>query len=101
MVNTLAGQTSTGGSVSLTVTVNVQVLVLPAASMAVQVTGVVPVPKLEPVGGLQLTVTPGQFARATGREPTTSVHCPGAVSGTTWAGHTSTRGSGSLTVEVH
>ena len=66
LVTTLAGQTSTGGSVSLTVTVKVQVLVLPAASMAVQVTGVVPVPKLEPVGGLQLTVTPGQLSLAAG-----------------------------------
>ena len=62
----LAGQTTTGGSVSLTVTVKLQVLVLPAASVAVQVTGVVPVPKLEPVGGLQLTVTPGQLSLAAG-----------------------------------
>jgi len=50
----------------LTVTVKLQVLVLPAASVAVQVTGVVPVPKLEPVGGLQLNVTPGQLSLATG-----------------------------------
>jgi len=62
----LAGQTIIGGSVSLTVTVKLQVLVLPAASVAVQVTGVVPVPKLEPVGGLQLTVTPGQLSLAAG-----------------------------------
>jgi len=62
----LAGQTITGGSVSLTVTVKLQVLVLPAASVAVQVTGVVPVPKLEPVGGLQLAVTPGQLSLTAG-----------------------------------
>ena len=44
----MAGQTATGGSVSLTVTVKLHVFVLPAASVAVQATGVVPVPKLEP-----------------------------------------------------
>jgi len=66
LVDTLAGQTTTGDSVSLTVTVKEQLLVLPAASVAVQFTGVVPVPKLEPDGGLQLTVTPGQLSLATG-----------------------------------
>ena len=66
MVTTLAGQIRTGDSVSLTVTLNVQLLVLPAASVAVQVTGVVPVPKLEPVSGLQLTVTPGQLSLTAG-----------------------------------
>jgi len=66
LVTTLAGQTTTGGSVSLTVTVKVQLLVLPAASVAVQVTGVAPVPKLDPVGGLQVTVTPGQLSLAVG-----------------------------------
>ena len=66
MVTTLAGQSRTGGSVSLTLTVKVQLLVLPAASVAVQVTGVMPVPKLEPAGGLQLTVTPGQLSVAAG-----------------------------------
>ena len=50
----------------MTVTVNEQLLLLPAASVAVQFTGVVPVPKLEPVGGLQLTVTPGQLSLARG-----------------------------------
>ena len=62
----MAGQTITGGSVSLTVTVKVQLLVLPAASVAVQVTGVVPGPKVEPVAGLQATVTPEQLSLATG-----------------------------------
>ena len=62
----MAGQTTTGGSVSLTITVKLQLLVLPAASVAVQVTGVVPVLKLEPVGGVQVTVTPGQLSVAPG-----------------------------------
>jgi len=52
--------------VSFTVTVNEQLLVLPAASVAVQVTDVAPVPKLEPLAGTQLTVTPGQLSLADG-----------------------------------
>src|SRR5437867_11240820 len=90
LVTTLAGQTRAGGSVSLTVTVKVQVLVLPAASVAVQVTGVVPVPKLEPVGGLQLAVTPGQLSPARRSSQLTCVHWPGAVLVTTLAGQTRT-----------
>jgi len=66
LATTLAGQTTIGGSASLTVTVKLQLLVLPAASVAVQVTGVVPVVKLVPVGGLQVTVTPGQLSLAVG-----------------------------------
>ena len=66
MVTTFAGQTNTGGSISLTVTAKLQVFVLPARSAAVQVTEVVPVPKLDPEGGLQLTVTPGQLSVAAG-----------------------------------
>jgi len=46
----LAGQLMTGFSVSLTVTVNEQLDVLPAASVAVLVTVVVPFGKAEPEG---------------------------------------------------
>src|SRR5215813_14098559 len=81
----LAGQTSTGGSVSLTVTVKVQVLALPATSVAVQVTGVVTVPKLESVGGLQATIWELS---------------PGAALLTMLPGQTSTGGSVSLTVTL-
>ncbi|MEK6322233.1 MAG: hypothetical protein AABN33_11170 [Acidobacteriota bacterium] len=56
----LADSVVSGGQVSVqsavtTVTVKVHVLVLLEASVAVQVTVVVPVGKLEPDGGLQLT----------------------------------------------
>src|SRR5947208_6182451 len=51
----LAGQVMDGFSVSLTVTSNWQVLLLPAASLAVQVTWVVPFGNAEPVAGLQAT----------------------------------------------
>src|SRR5438876_251645 len=58
-VTTLAGQPPmTGFSVSFTVTVNVQAFVLPAPSVAVQVTVVVPLMKVEPLAGLQATVAP-------------------------------------------
>ena len=89
-----------GGSVSLTVTVKVQLLLLPAESVAVHVTGVVPVPKVEPVGGLQVTVTPAQLSVAAGAYPTTCVHRPGALLVAILAGQTTTGGSVSLTVTV-
>lgn len=59
-------QTIVGGRLSTTVTVNVQgALVFPAASVAVQVTVVVPFGKNEPDGGLQVTVRPsGQLSVA-------------------------------------
>ena len=59
-----AGQVMTGFSVSLTVTVNEQLSVLPDASVAVQVTGVLPTGKVEPDGDEQLVVTPGQLSFA-------------------------------------
>ena len=46
-----------GGSVSVTVTEKEQVALLPVGSVAVQVTVLVPVGKLEPLGGMQTTVT--------------------------------------------
>src|SRR4029434_4771408 len=47
-----------------TVTVKLQVAVLLDASVAVQVTVVVPTGKQDPDGGLQTTVTPGQLSVA-------------------------------------
>jgi hypothetical protein len=49
-----------------TVTLKVQVLVFPAASVAVQVTVLVPTGKVVPEGGLQTAVTPGQLSVAVG-----------------------------------
>ena len=63
----LAGQVIDGFSVSLTVTSNWQVLLLPAPSVAVQVTCVVPFGKAAPVSGLQTTATlPSQLSAALG-----------------------------------
>ena len=60
----LVEQVIAGASLSTTVTVNVQKLVLPAASVAMAVTIVVPLEKVEPLGGAKLTVTPGQLSEA-------------------------------------
>ena len=62
-----AGQVITGGSVSFTVTVNEQgALVLPAASVAVHVTVVVPTGKKLPDAGEHTAVTPGQLSLIVG-----------------------------------
>lgn len=50
-----AGQMIAGGCVSFTVTVKLQLAVLPAASLAVHVTVVVPFGNVEPDGGSQTT----------------------------------------------
>ena len=59
-----AGQLILGFSVSFTVTEKVQVEVLPDASVAVEVTVVVPFGKVEPEGGSLTTVTPGLLSVA-------------------------------------
>jgi hypothetical protein len=51
---------------SLTVTVKLQDAVLFEASVAVQVTVVTPLGKLEPLLGEQVTVAPGQLSEAVG-----------------------------------
>ena len=48
------------------VTVNEQVAVLAAASVAVQVTVVVPGVNVDPEGGLHIAVTPGQLSVVVG-----------------------------------
>ena len=66
LVLMLPGQVKVGSSVSLTLTVNAHVLVLPLASVAVQVTVVTPLLKLLPLDGRQATVAPGQLSLAVG-----------------------------------
>ena len=59
---------------------NVQLVVLPDVSVAVQVTVLVPFWNVEPDGGLQLDMTPGQLSVTVGVEKlTTAAHWPGAV----------------------
>ena len=58
------GQMMAGFSVSFTVTVKLRLLLLPAVSIAVQVTVVTPLLKVVPEGGLHVAVTPGQLSLA-------------------------------------
>jgi len=95
-----AGHVTIGGSLSLTVTVKLQAAVLPLASVAVQVTGVTPLPKIDPLAGTQPNPTPGQLSLITGVNPTTCVQAPGAVLVTMLAGHVIAGGCASLTVTV-
>jgi hypothetical protein len=66
LVTILAGQVTTGAIVSLTATVKLQLAVLPDASVAMQVTVLVPLANVLPFVGLQLTVTPEQLSVAVG-----------------------------------
>ena len=63
---TLAGVLSSCRQPLNTVTVKVQEAVFPDASVAVQVTVVVPTGRIEPLGGLQTEVTPGQLSDTVG-----------------------------------
>src|SRR5437764_13429218 len=89
-----------GFSVSFAVTVKVQVLVLPEASVAVQVTVVVPLAKLEPEAGEQLVVTPGQLSLAVGLKVTVCAQVPGAGLVKIFAGQVIVGFSVSFTVTV-
>jgi hypothetical protein len=63
-----------GGSMSRTVTANKQEDVLPAASVAVQLTVVVPKGKAVPLAGWQDTATLGQLSEAATSKLTVAVH---------------------------
>jgi hypothetical protein len=62
----LGGQVIVGGVVSLTVTLKLQFAVLPDPSLALQLTAVIPFGKVEPDGGLQEAVAPGQLSPTVG-----------------------------------
>jgi hypothetical protein len=67
LIVTLAGQVIEGFCVSVTVTVKVQVPVLGTVSVAVQVTVVTPLAKVEPEAGTHVTVrAPSQLSVAVG-----------------------------------
>src|SRR5438445_695086 len=96
-----AGQVIIGGSVSLTVTVNVHLAVLPAASVAVQITGVAPFANNLPLGGLHATVAPGQLSVTVGAKATVAPHTPGSVPVVISAGQVIAGFSVSLTVTLN
>jgi hypothetical protein len=57
-----AGQVIVGTSVSRIVTVKLQFVELPAVSVTVQLTVFVPVGKVAPLVGVQVSVRPGQLS---------------------------------------
>ena len=69
-----AGQVMLGFSVSLTVTVKLQLVLLLDESVAVQVTVLVPFAKLDPLIGVQATLTPAQLSVAVAANVTTALH---------------------------
>ncbi len=97
----LAGQVIDGFSLSLTVIVKVQLSLLPAASVAVLVTVVVPFGNVEPDAGLETTVTPGQLSVAVTLKLTTAEHFPRSFACVTFAGQVITGFSVSATVTVN
>ena len=84
----------------MTVTVKVQVAVFPDASVAVDVTVVVPFGNANPEAGLLTTVTLEQRSDALTVKFTTAVHCPGSASRVMFAGHVIDGGVASTTVTV-
>ena len=95
------GQETVGFSVSLTVTVKLQPCVLPDASVAVQLTVVVPFEKAVPEAGLHKVVTPGQLSVAVGEKLTTASHLLGSVDWVMLDGQVIAGFSVSLTVTVN
>jgi hypothetical protein len=97
LVTRLGGQSIAGGSLSLTVTLKVQVLVLPLASVAVQVTSVAPLGKDQPLAGAQTKPAPGQLSLTNGANATACSQVPGAVLVTMSVGQVMTGSSVSFT----
>ena len=90
-----------GGSLSITVIVNVQVAVLPLASVAVEVTVVVPLGKKLPEAGTEVITVPGQLSVAVGEKVTLAPHRPGVLFTVIFAGQVMTGGCTSLTLTVN
>ena len=87
----------------VTVTVKPQLAVLPDASVAIQLTEVVPIGKTVPDAGEQLKATPEQLSLTAGVRLTTAEHCPGPVGVVMLEGHVICGGvvSRTVTVAVH
>ena len=99
----LAGQTIVGGCVSFTVMVNEQLAELPAASITLHVTVVVPFGKIAPdTGEHELVPMPGQLSLTVGAGYVTPAeHCPGVFATAMFAGQVIEGGCVSFTVTVN
>ena len=97
----VGGQVIDGGCASTTVTSNMHIAVLPAASVAVDVTLVVPTGKVDPDGGTDTTVTVTQVSVAVTVYVTFDLeHCPGLALTVIGAGHSMAGGVVSRTNTV-
>ena len=85
---------------SFTVTVNEQLDELPAESVAVELTVVVPLGNVEPEGGLDTTTTPAQLSEEPTLKLTTAEQRPGAAGTVMLAGQVMAGASVSFTVTV-
>lgn len=85
----------------MTVTVNEQLPVLPAASVAEQVTVVVPTGKAEPDAGVQTgVIAPSHPSFAVAVKLTTAEHCPASLLAVMGDGQVTVGASSSVTVTV-
>ena len=106
LINSLVlGLASSCKQTSKTAMVNEQVAVLPLASVAVQVTVVVPTGMMVPEAGTHATVTPGQLSLAVGGGKSTTVAKVAgqvnAVTAVTLSGQSIVGGWVSFTVTVN
>ena len=91
----------TGSWPSVTVTVNEQVDELPHTSVAVTVTGVVPITNTVPDAGTEvIEITPPQLSLAIGENVTTALHDPAGVGIVRFAGQVNVGGVISFTVII-
>jgi hypothetical protein len=95
------GGVKVGSSASETVTLKDPLSVFPAASVAVQLTVVVPTLKADPEGGAQEIVVPGQLSVAVGVKLTAAEHWPVSLSTAISEGAVRTGPSLSLTVTLN
>jgi hypothetical protein len=95
----LAGHVIVGGSTSLTMTVKLQVVLLPAASVEVEFTVVVPTGKNDPEAGTDTTVAE-QLSVVVTEKNTVEPQSPGVAFMLMFAGQEITGGSTSLTMTV-
>src|SRR5436190_14286185 len=94
------GTVTTGGSRSATWTIKLPLAELPAPSAAVQLTGVAPSGKTDPLAGLQAMLTPEQLSLPLTLKFTTAVLLPASVATLSAAGRCSTGFSRSSMVTV-
>ena len=95
-----AGQVTTGSSLSSTVTLKVHTLVLPAASVPVTVTSVVPTGNTLPEAGTLTNVAPAQLSEIVGVKVTIAEHNPASLDTVISAGQVTTGSSSSFTVTL-